>query len=96
MYKHFLKRVIDFIIALLGILLSSPIWLITIIAILINNFGPIFYCSTRIGKNNKEFKMEKYGEQWYQLMLDRKGLSRLQNKMIKNQQKSMGVRTFTR
>jgi len=47
-------------------------------------------------QNNKEFKMEKYGEQWYQLMLDRKGLAKLQNKMIKNQQKSMGVRTFTR
>ena len=47
-------------------------------------------------QNNKEFKMEKYGEQWYQLMLDRKGLTKLQNKMIKNQQKSMGVRTFTR
>lgn len=47
-------------------------------------------------QNNKEFKMEKYGEQWYQLMLDRKGLTKLQNKMIKNQQKSMGVRNFTR
>ena len=47
-------------------------------------------------QNNKEFKMEKYGEQWYQLMLDRKGLARLQNKMIKNQQKSMGVKTYTR
>ncbi|MBO4710708.1 hypothetical protein J5681_02185 [bacterium] len=47
-------------------------------------------------QNNKEFKMEKYGDQWYQLMLDRKGLTRLQNKMIKNQQKSMGVRNFTR
>ena len=47
-------------------------------------------------QNNKEFKMDKYGEQWYQLMLDRKGLTRLQNKMIKNQQKSMNVRTFTR
>ena len=47
-------------------------------------------------QNNKEFKMDKYGEQWYQLMLDRKGLTRLQNKMIKNQQKSMGVKTFTR
>lgn len=47
-------------------------------------------------QNNREFKMDKYGEQWYQLMLDRKGLTRLQNKMIKDQQKSMKVRTFTR
>lgn len=60
MYKHFLKRVIDFLLAFLGVLLSSPIWLITIISILINDFGPIFYYSTRIGKNNKEFKMIKF------------------------------------
>lgn len=60
MYKHFLKRVIDFLLAFLGILLSSPIWILTIIAILINDFGPIFYCSIRIGKNNREFKMIKF------------------------------------
>lgn len=60
MYKHFLKRVIDFLLAFLGILLSFPFWIITIIGILINDFGPIFYCSTRIGKNNKEFKMIKF------------------------------------
>lgn len=60
MYKYFLKRVFDFILSFLGILLSSPIWLITIIGILINNFGPIFYKSVRIGKDNKEFKMIKF------------------------------------
>lgn len=60
MYKHFLKRVFDLLLAFLGILLSSPIWIITVIAILINDFGPIFYCSTRVGKNNKEFKMIKF------------------------------------
>lgn len=47
-------------------------------------------------QNNKPFKMEKYGEMWYQLMLDRKGISRLQNKMMRDQQKSMKVRTKIR
>lgn len=60
MYKHFLKRVIDFVLAFLGILLSSPFWILTIIGILINDFGPIFYRSIRIGKNNREFKMIKF------------------------------------
>ena len=60
MYKHFLKRVFDTILAFLGILLSTPFWILTIIGILINDFGPIFYCSTRIGKDNKEFKMIKF------------------------------------
>lgn len=60
MYKHFFKRVFDAILAFLGILLSTPFWILTIIGILINDFGPIFYCSTRIGKDNKEFKMIKF------------------------------------
>ena len=60
MYKHFLKRVFDFILSFLGILLSSPFWILTIIGILINDFGPIFYRSVRIGKDNKEFKMIKF------------------------------------
>ena len=60
MYKHFLKRVFDCFLSFLGLLISSPIWIVTIIGILINDFGPVFYCSTRIGKNNKEFKMIKF------------------------------------
>ena len=60
MYKCFFKRIIDFLLAFLGLLISSPIWIITIVAILINNFGPIFYCSIRVGKDNKEFKMIKF------------------------------------
>ena len=60
MYKHFFKRVIDFVLAFLGILLSSPFWILTIIGILINDFGPIFYKSDRIGKDNESFKMIKF------------------------------------
>jgi hypothetical protein len=40
--------------------------------------------------------MDKYGEMWYQLMLDRKGITRLQNKMMRDQQKNMKVRTKIR
>lgn len=47
-------------------------------------------------QNNRQYKMEKHGEMWYQLMLDRKGITRLQNKMIKDQQKSMKVRSKIR
>ena len=60
MYKRFLKRLIDFLLAFFGLLLSSPLWLLAIIGILINDFGPVFYLSSRIGKNNKEFKMIKF------------------------------------
>lgn len=60
MYKHFFKRFIDFLLAFLGILLSSLFWIFTIIGILINDFGPIFYKSERIGKDNKPFMMLKF------------------------------------
>ncbi len=59
MYKY-IKRILDIFLAILGIVVSSPIWLITIIGILINDFGPIFYCAKRIGKDNQPFRMYKF------------------------------------
>lgn len=59
MYKYF-KRIIDIICALLGIIGTSPLWLIAIVGILVSDWGPVFYTSTRIGKGNKGFKMFKF------------------------------------
>ncbi|HNT29065.1 MAG TPA: hypothetical protein PKH10_12920 [bacterium] len=42
-------------------------------------------------QNRNAFKMERYGEVWYQMFLDRKAVSRLQQKMIKDQQRRMKV-----
>lgn len=47
-------------------------------------------------QNNKKYKMEKWGDIWYQLMIEKKSLSRLQNKMMKQQQKSMKVKNRVR
>jgi len=58
-YKFF-KRLFDILLSFFGIILSSPIWILTIIGILISDFGPIFYVANRIGKDNKEFKMYKF------------------------------------
>lgn len=56
----FFKRCFDFICALLGILVTSPFWIIAIVGILISDWGPIFYTAHRIGKANKPFKMYKF------------------------------------
>ncbi|MGL5151648.1 MAG: sugar transferase [Clostridium sp.] len=56
---EFVKRSIDFIGALVGIILLSPILLLTGIFIKIESKGPIFYAQDRIGKNGKRFKMYK-------------------------------------
>ena len=59
MYK-ILKRFLDFSCALFGIVLTSPLWIIGIVGILISDWGPIFYTAHRIGKGNKPFKMYKF------------------------------------
>ena len=56
----FFKRIFDFICALLGFIISSPLWLIAIIGIEISDPGPIFYKARRIGKHDKEFGMYKF------------------------------------
>ena len=60
MVYRVVKRVFDFICALIGILGTSPFWIIAIIGILMSDWGPIFYVATRIGKDNKPFKMYKF------------------------------------
>ena len=56
----YIKRVFDFICALIGIIGTSPLWIIAIIGIWISDPGPVFYVATRIGKGNKPFKMYKF------------------------------------
>lgn len=54
------KRIFDILCALLGLVATSPLWLIAIIGILVSDWGPIFYTARRIGKDNKPFKMYKF------------------------------------
>ena len=59
LYKS-IKRFFDFICALIGIIGTSPFWVIAIVGILVSDWGPIFYTAHRIGKDNKPFKMYKF------------------------------------
>lgn len=56
----FVKRCCDCFLALIGFIITLPIWIIAIIGIEINDPGPIFYVANRIGKDNKQFKMFKF------------------------------------
>ncbi len=55
-----IKRIFDFICALLGIIFTSPIWILSIFLTLTSDWGPIFYFANRVGKDNKQFKMWKF------------------------------------
>lgn len=61
MYKHFFKRVIDFTIALVALLVIWPILLIIYIWLTIANKGAgAFFCMPRPGRNGKIFKVIKF------------------------------------
>ena len=54
------KRVFDFVCALIGIIVTSPLWLFAVIGIEISDPGPVFYMAKRVGKNNEVFDMFKF------------------------------------
>lgn len=58
-YK-FLKRFFDIVGSLLGLIILSPVFLITSIAIKKEDGGPIFYSGQRWGKDFKYFPMHKF------------------------------------
>lgn len=55
-----IKRIMDIFIALIGIILTSPIMLVTAIVIKAYDGGPVFYRQVRCTKDKKEFKIYKF------------------------------------
>lgn len=60
MYRHFLKRFMDFVISLIAFPFFLLILIPIAIAIKLEDGGPIFYKSARVGKNFKKFGMYKF------------------------------------
>tara|TARA_B100000963_G_scaffold332848_1_gene324694 strand:- start:2210 stop:2842 length:633 start_codon:yes stop_codon:yes gene_type:complete len=60
MYKLFLKRIVDFVLSLLGLLILLPIYLVIIFLIKINLGSPIFFKQDRPGLNEKIFNIYKF------------------------------------
>ena len=56
----FCKRVFDIVSALLGLIVLSPIFLVTAIAIKATDKGPVFYKQERLTKNGKRFMIHKF------------------------------------
>jgi undecaprenyl phosphate N,N'-diacetylbacillosamine 1-phosphate transferase len=60
MYKNYFKRILDFLISLLGLLVLSPLFLILIVFLFISNSGNPFFFQKRPGKNGVVFKIVKF------------------------------------
>ncbi len=60
MYKHFLKRVIDIVLSLMGILVLALPMLAIAIVIKIDSPGPVFFKQKRVAKGKKYFNIIKF------------------------------------
>ncbi len=59
-WGRIIKRAIDFIFSIFGIVLLSPLMVLIAILIKINSPGPVFYRQERMGFDGKIFKMLKF------------------------------------
>lgn len=60
LYKDGLKRIIDFILSLMGIVVLSPVLLLLCLAIKLDSKGPIIFKQKRVGKNKTHFNIYKF------------------------------------
>jgi exopolysaccharide biosynthesis polyprenyl glycosylphosphotransferase len=58
--QRLLKRILDICVASIGALIGCPIMLLIAIAIKLETAGPILYSQTRVGRDEKEFKVYKF------------------------------------
>ena len=59
-WDHLVKRVFDVLVATVGVILLSPLFLIVSIAIKLDSSGPILFRQTRHGYNNEVIKVFKF------------------------------------
>ncbi|MGK6340746.1 sugar transferase [Chryseobacterium sp. DT-3] len=60
MYKFFFKRIIDFLIALIGLILLSPVFIVVMVLLYFANQGKPFFLQARPGLNEKIFNIIKF------------------------------------
>ncbi|MCA6435298.1 MAG: sugar transferase [Bacteroidetes bacterium] len=67
-----LKRLFDIFISLIGLICLLPFFLLIMILISIDSRGGVFYLQTRVGINNKDFRLFKF--RTMHVNADKKGL----------------------
>lgn len=55
-----MKRIFDIVVSGLGLLLLVPLFVILAVWIKSDSRGPVFYRQTRVGKNNRDFRLFKF------------------------------------
>lgn len=60
LYNKYLKRALDIIISFCGLIILFPVFLVIIIAIKIDDPGPVLFIQKRVGENKEYFKLHKF------------------------------------
>ncbi len=60
MYQNGLKRGIDFMLSLIGLIVLSPLFIVIALIIKGTSSGPVFFKQKRVGKNKVYFNILKY------------------------------------
>jgi len=59
-YVFLLKRILSIFLSVVLLILTSPILLLTMLAIKLDSKGPVFYKQKRVGRNGRVFKLVKF------------------------------------
>ena len=57
---YYIKCILDYIFALVGLILLLPLFLIIALLIKFDSKGPVFFLQERLGQNGKVFKIYKF------------------------------------
>lgn len=60
LYEAFVKRLLDIILSLGGLIILSPVFLFLSLWIIIDDPGPVLFTQKRIGKDKQYFKLHKF------------------------------------
>jgi O-antigen biosynthesis protein WbqP len=59
-YRKYIKKIVDIILAFIGMVILSPVFLVLIICIKFDSKGPVLFKQRRIGINKSEFYILKF------------------------------------
>ncbi len=88
MYKNSIKPILDFLLAVIGFIILSPVFLLVTILLFISNQGKPFFVQRRPGKNCKVFSIIKF-----KTMNDKKDVS---GKLLHDSERLTAVGSFVR
>lgn len=60
LHNRAIKRTFDFVLALFGIIVTSPVWILISIGVKLSSRGPVLFHQKRVGRDGRIFHMRKF------------------------------------